>query len=564
MHYSVTTLAFQIKDNLPKHGNFFLSLFFLLYAIFLSVSIFKYSPIPQVLFGHDFIGFLDGMIKVHNGQLQNQDFPSILGPSFFGTLRIGYLISDRKIHYAIPAASLVIALATALLAFSVSISRFSFKASLIFSMTLFVIIQSPFQIYHPATEYSYACVYNRWGSSLLGLLFLVSLFSIKSSPNKYKTNIFAICLSAAITAWLFLLKVSYGFSAFCISVIGLSLLRNPIRTPFRFAMNVCGYIFIATIALLIFGYAYNLSLHSYINDISVALASRQPQSYSDFFVILRDLVLRNAIDGLLFLIMAYLMVTRFNLDRKALKITLISATILTFSLFSDLTNAPNFSIENRETPILAVGGLLLLFYSLRIGSSFPTYFHSLSIERKLSLALISTCAGIIAYPIYAKSIYFSWSLEEKTLYLNDIPQEKFQTGFLKGLSVSNFGGDPPLSMSYVSKVKDGIALLTKNGFASTPVLTFDYTNPLNIGRGIVSPVGSPPFMQYGISFSQSTSPSDMKIFNGSNIIMIAKHFGDGHPLSIKALVSHYADYLSKCYKHIEESDEWILMESICP
>ncbi|HSH40484.1 MAG TPA: hypothetical protein VK993_17070, partial [Chthoniobacterales bacterium] len=136
------------------------------------------------------------------------------------------------------------------------------------------------------------------------------------------------------------------------------------------------------------------------------------------------------------------------------------------------------------------------------------------------------------------------------------PTEVFASGPLAGLQIRDYGGDPPLPTTYVGKVNDGLELLARTGNSDKTVAALEFANPFNVARGLKPSRTAPTCWQLGFLYSAEAAPATERVFNGSDVIMIPKQFGDGNQANLTVIRQHYGEYLDAHYTMAGESQQW--------
>jgi hypothetical protein len=103
---------------------------------------------------------------------------------------------------------------------------------------------------------------------------------------------------------------------------------------------------------------------------------------------------------------------------------------------------------------------------------------------------------------------------------------------------------------------DGIRLLNRIGRADDTVAALDFSNPFNVARGVPPSRTAPTAWQLGFVYTRRSAPSADRVFNGRDVIMIAKRFGDGNQANLVVLRQLYGSYLDKHYRIAGESQQW--------
>jgi hypothetical protein len=504
-----------------------------LIALFLCGYFFVISflagPAPQIIFGHDVIAIFDGAFKMHWGQHPSTDWYSPLGVlAYAPTWLMTYFTSSYVEAYHL--SQLALAFLLFPLIFFVCKKNISGIFGPISLLYLFTLLIAPRVCHFSCEMLSFSCGYNRLGAVLMMIMMLI-LFGHDQNDRKEikkKSIILGIVASSLI-----LLKISFGLIGIVTTAYILILNKE-----FKILVYFFAILIITTFILSI---SLQLNILSYCGDILGALHAKKGAGATTLPIVTQTALLTTIV-----LLGIFLLV--FNKSFQIQKMLLFLPLVF-LPLGIALGNSPLSPIPNDyfETPISAF--LLLQVY--RVEDKYQQYTARYLIAISLCLLLV--------LPIFLRniaSIQINHDLNKSTYKTTSFPE--ISDGPLRGLAVLGFGGEPPLSSNYLGKVQDGVALLQKNRLGQAACLVFDFTNPINIYRGVRPPVGSPTFWQKGFSFSDSSMPTEKSVFSGADCILLPKHFGDGDNSSLNIFLNKYQKSIQDHYKYLDESDEWVL------
>jgi len=352
--------------------------------------------------------------------------------------------------------------------------------------------------------------------------------------NNYNKNqyLYAVCVGI-IVSLLLLLKISYGLIG-----LGMVVYVITLRKDYKFIFYCLISLLIATSSI---SAILGVNLQSYAYDIIGAFECKKGAAAG-----IVPSVIQNALPTTIGLSGVLLLI---NNNKISIKQTIFACPLVLLPIAIALGNSPlsPLSSDYFEAPISAL--LLLQIFQNTNKSCQITPRH---------LIVYAICIFLIL-PVSLRNVAsIQINQDMKTSGYKIIPAPKITDGPLRGLAVFGFGGEPPLTSDYLGKISDGILLLQKNQLGNSPCLVFDFTNPINIARGVRPPIGSPTFWQKGFSFSDSSMPSEKSVFSGADCILLPKHFGDGDNSSVNVFLNKYQKSIQGHYRYLDESNEWVL------
>jgi hypothetical protein len=234
-------------------------------CLFLSAVTAWIGAVHTYRFGHDIMLMLDGAWRVLNGQRPSVDFTSSgWGPIPFllyaGGLRLAHF-GVQGIGYA----HAVLGFAIGLWSYRISIQRMNRVLAAVVSISLVLLVVSPYPIGYDRHWLSHAMAYNRQGYALLSLVMLESLQDLRDGRSG-EWLLSGVSTGLACAMLLFL-KANFGLVAICVA--GLSLfLFGPART--RLVGMALGAT-LATVPLLAY---LHFDVAALWRDLSIAAGAR--------------------------------------------------------------------------------------------------------------------------------------------------------------------------------------------------------------------------------------------------------------------------------------------------
>ncbi|HEX8532568.1 MAG TPA: hypothetical protein VF662_00205 [Allosphingosinicella sp.] len=506
------------------------------------------GAVPQMVFGHDVMVLLDGAWKLKWGITPHSDFYSPFGVLTFLVIAVGIDLTGSLVH-AIPAATCIVALFALPLALYASFSRLHPLIALAATIVLIATAVAPHELRFGSDVWSYAAIYNRWAYPLFGIAMLIMAVR-PSEPAGWKDWADGLIVGSC-TLLLIFLKISYGLLAVAL-IVGFA----PIRLRGRrywFGVLVSGLAW-----LLAFGFLLDWGFGHLLQDMRIAAGARHGLGPIELlrwgWSLRAELV---AMSGLALIWCA----TGSTVGRAALLRRVIECGWV-FGAFAGsaaailMTNSPLGHLS--ETPIAELGALVLLGGIVR--DLRETGAEAVGPVRPKVLALAGIgLALVVVLPMTGRNVVgVAEAAAAKRAGTTLSPAERFTSGPLEGLQISAFGGDPPLPTTYVGKVMDGLRLLQRTGNAGRTVAALDFANPFNVVRGVQPSETAPTCWQLGFLFSPQSAPPAERVFNGRDVIMVPKRFGDGDQRNLTVMQQLYGSYFSRHYRLAGESEQWRL------
>lgn len=517
-----------------------------LLGVLLITTVWRTGAVPQMVFGHDVMVLLDGGWKWRWGYTPHEDFYSPFGALTFLLIALGIEISGSLVQ-AIPAATCIVAVFALPLAIYATFTRLPALIALAATMVIVATAVAPHELRFGAEVWSYAAIYNRWAYSLFAVVMLIA--AVRPARPAPWNDLADGVVAGTCIALLVFLKISYGlFAGF--AFLGFLPIR-PRGRDYWLGTIIGGLAF-----LVLFGFLLEWGFMPLREDMRIAARARGGlgvRALGYWALTMRYDVL--AIAGLAAIWCATgVMAGRASLVPRAIEAGWLAAGFVGFTAAILMTNSPLGSLS--ESPVASLGALVLLaavladFRAARMSTGNPGWRRGLIAAAVCLAAFVvlpdtgRNIAGVVAAARHESS---GASLSRA---------ETFGAGPLRGLEISDFGGDPPLPTTYVGKVMDGVALLARTGNADRPVAALDFANPFNVARGVRPSRTAPPAWQLGFLFTAESAPPRKRVFNGRDVIMWPKQFGDGDQQNLAVLRQHYGAYLDANYVLAGTSRQW--------
>lgn len=505
------------------------------------------APLPQIVLGHDIFLLLDGAQKWQFGIVPHKDYYSPFGPVAYALVFMGAKMSG-SMKFAYPAAVCIAGLLTLFAGTYIAFTRMSRGLACVTVLFLFGVAIAPEPLRFPTYCWTYACIYNRWGYALIGLLILLAArapFRDEKWLHWCDGSLTGFCL-----ANLLFLKISYGLLAI-FTLAGLCVLY-PRRKEFYLSLAL-GTMATSAFWLTCIGW----DIKDMLVDLAIAKKSRTGIDTSEFLLntsqSLGTVLLCSS--GILALVGTQISLGKPPFNLEIGRITLAFVGLVFLAILIVVTNCP-LGIQ-VEMPILGLVALLFAQKSLDLFNDASPGRPRLDLRTGLWPGAAIIVALSVAGPI-ARENYSSLALAINFFHRGvHLPaRETLQNGPLAGFQFNGYGGDPIMPTTYAGKLEAGLGLLRRTGNLGKPVIAVDFTNPFNALQGIKPPVGSPTSWQLGYSFASDAAPPPSSVFKGAEVILWAKIFGDGNAKNLVVLDQLYGDWVREHYEFRGETTLW--------
>jgi len=508
------------------------------------------GPLPQNIFGHDLFALLDGGWRWQWGIVPHADYYSPMGALSYLLVFLG-ISASGSLADALPTAVWLFGLCLLPFLLYVTFTRMVPLVAALACVAVLAAAVAPHQLRFGSEAWSYAGIYNRWGYALLSL----ALLTIAVTP--FNQTIWKEIGDGGITgaciALLVCLKISYGCVA--IAVFGVCTIINRRSLKFYIASVVA----MATWAV-VFGFLIHWAFVSFSHDMLLAFRARDGLGLGAVFHSMTFLY--DPLFKMVLLVgLSYLSASIFlgaAATSRLLKGLQWGSCCAICAIIILMTNSPLGSLP--ESPVLVLGALLLGSWIVEDGANKAVVGAPSHSSVRSTITLITGLVVLsLLVPVTGRNLAgllraAAFKHRGKHLAAN----EMFQTGPLRGIQILGYGGDPPLPTSYIGKLQDGLDLLRETGNLNTPVITFDFTNPFNVARGVRPCRGGPPAWQLGFLYSAKVAPRIEQVFDGATGVMVPKQFGDGNQANLEVLMQHYGFYLQEHFRAAGESPQWQL------
>jgi hypothetical protein len=213
---------------------------------------------------------LDGAWRIYTGQTAHVDFHDPVGTLPFAVTALGFYLVGTKPFAFVVGECIVAAVITALAVVAVK-DRLALVPGLLFVTLCAILALVPITIGDLPTAYTFAMAYNRFGWSLLGVLYLV-LF-VEPGDGR-RSGLPDIVIAAVIMVALYYLKITYFGVAYAAVGLGLLTCRH-MRQSYAAWCVALGVITLIAIA------PFN---HGYIADIVDAISAGSVRTQGALFL----------------------------------------------------------------------------------------------------------------------------------------------------------------------------------------------------------------------------------------------------------------------------------------
>ena len=483
------------------------------------------GPVINVRFGHDVLFLLDGAWRILNGQVPHTGFHTVLGPVIFLIVALGMKLGGVSAG-VLPWVNSGMFLLLTSWAWLISRRRVSPFTSVLFTLSVGLLVAGT---YHLGFDYwmsSYANLYNRYGYAMLFILLFDQYFPTESDDPK--DLLVSAVSSGFLLSVLFFLKVTF-FLVGALFVLCCLLLFGRSR---KWLVWFClGFLLFLLPLLVYLGFDPGPLLRDYL----IPAQARVQGIAHGHVVSHRTYPFAFAINCMVAMAVAMIIITTSLKNRFTL------AVLVFFSIMSGIfLNVTNFGFS--DMPLLVISGLFPLEYCLRSGASRKI----LSLSFVFMLAMFSLMNGEFLYK-NAASIVFASRHKDKT----EGTLGRFDSPPLRNLYVEKadgYGND-----AYVTKINDGISLLRRVASRRDRVMAINFENPFSLALGLAPPRGDTLWWHLGCTFDgKHLWPAD-EIFRDVTLVMIPKNDDPEAATPLKRL---YAPYLERNFRKLAESEYW--------
>jgi hypothetical protein len=506
----------------------------------------------------DLLALLDGIYRVHLGQVVHRDFSSPLGPFNF-MLPAGFMAHNAGIISSLNYSEAVYALIAYFIYLYLQISRLDRMAGFFLGVWMPLALLARMNFGDPLELVTEAMQYNRRCDVFLLLLFL--LFIPAREPNR-RYLITDGVLYGAITAFLFYSKITFGLVALGFSPIMLIRKRDNMTV-----IAVAAIMFLAIAAWVEFVYGTRFA---WLIDVKMAGASQGRDNVSRILHVLRD----NALElfGLLFVPALILLPLR----RLTIPLALFGAYVGAVSILILSLSGQSYLL------ILPIAFVFVALDALKPEPAFVGPVSQIRTRYVVLSALVSTLLVIESYPL-AMNIAIStsralhaapWDSTNEVLNKigtdhsddNDGGAQSLVSKLDKMSKLDVFAlaratkpknyWDNLLMGEYGDYLRSGIAAARQGCSDRAHISTIDVVNPFPVlldwpeGGGMF-------FAAAGYLTSKKAHLPDEVMFRDIDCVMVPKL-----PAQIgfrDTLLDIYGPFLSKSFEPSFESDMWSVL-----
>jgi hypothetical protein len=539
-----------------------LAIILAIYNLLLISSRIFVNKIYTNAYPQDFLAFLDGIYRVHSGQIVHRDFSSVLGPfnfalpATFMSLNTGLISS---VNYS-EAFYVVIAF---LIYLYIQITRLDRMAGFFLGVWIPLALLARMNFGDPPELITEAMQYNRRCDVFL--LFLLLLFIPAREPNRKYLVIDGV-LYGAISAFLFYSKITFGLAALGLLPIMLIRKRDNITV-----IVVAAVIFLAIAAWaeIVYGMRF-----AWMNDLKMAAVSSATGTgrvtFSHISHVLRDNLLE---------LLGLLAIPAFIL----LPLRKLTISLALFCFYVAAVSV--LIVSNSAQSYVLTLPIAFMFVALDVLKPEPAFVQSASPIRTRYLLLSAVASTLLAVESYPLAINIATStlkaihappwdstaeiLKKIVTDRNDSNDDSKQSLLSKIDKMStldtfafaresrpNAYWDRLTMGEYADYLRSGIAAARQGCEDRARIGTIDMLNPFPMLLGW--PTGGGMFAAApNFLLSQKAHLPNEVMFRDINCIMIPKLpvlLGDRD-----GLLDIYGSFLSQSFEQSFESDMWTVL-----
>jgi hypothetical protein len=488
------------------------------------------GAVPTHFYGHDIFVLLDSGWRVINGQRPHVDFYSPFGPLTFLISGLGLRIANFSVD-GVGYGTAIFACIVGLWGFLLARPRLTPIFATVFGFFLAALAAAPYALGTIPNQTSHAMAYNRYGFSLLALIFLEAM-----EPPRRKNDLWGGLSTGVALGLTLFLKASYFIMGTAL-IFALALLFN------RFTRTRIAGITLAFAAVVTCFLAYlRFDVMAVLGDLRMAAGARA--------VLLSPMVaIKNAVNHvavligvLLLCLIAAPLLPEDKSRWHGLRLPLFGI----FMFFVDI--GVMFGNQQHGGFPLTAAFAVLIMSELVSAPGPPISFPSHTVA--------AICLGAVMFlPQFTSDlaglVYGAWQ-KERPAYQQY--QVLFTSPRLKSLLLYDGHDDRQSNgAAFTTYVNEGVALLERETRPQETILTMDQANPFPYALGRRPPRGGMSTMAYQYTITDRFRPSDDKYFGDADIVMYPKHPSqtmDGRFL--------YKPGLEQRFRLAAENDWWLL------
>jgi hypothetical protein len=521
-------------------------------AIGLIVALLAIGPTHVVLAPWDIFIYLDTSWRLYTGQIPNVDFHSPVGPLPYVLNCFGMKLVGVEFYAFVVGVVIFVAIASSAAIF-VAHRRLPALQAFLFAVFVAFLAGATRQVGRSPSIPSYAEIYNRYGWTLITVLFLQLFVPVrKDSPERTAVEGF---LAGCLIGLMAYVKLTYAGIA-CAGLAAAGVLAPEWRQRARLLWLALGVASVGLLAWL----TTRIDFTSYLKDFFEAghaqtLSRRGGQAKES----LKHTIPFVALLAVPWLLLVVLPTRRGVLRlRAALQTTLAAGVVAMCAIVLGVTNTG----EGAELPLLVVAGLVLLHGdAIRSGAE-----HMVRPPWPYWLSAAIVC-GAIAGPIFVRDVRSVWvsALWRGYRTVSAPASQRFDAAPLRDLVIPHnvdWTTEFWKSAQVPPRVNDGLALARGHVSPEQSILTLAFSNPFPYALGGRAPRGVPTCFDLELTFNAKVHPDAASLFADVDFIMSPvitdeDAYGGGRR-GTQTLESIYGSYLAERYVEVGRSRYWVL------
>jgi hypothetical protein len=521
---------------------------FTLLAILTACTATLLIGLPQMtIYGHDISGFLDGGWRVLQGQAPHVDFYSAMGPVYYFLWAAGFKMAHNGVE-GIVNATVLVGIVLGLWSFAIARNRLGALCATVCTVFLVCFWLAPFAIGDPFYQTTYAMQYNRLGYVLFLIIF-IELFGVSGQTSSEKWEWGALSSGLALGLLLFL-KANF----FTVAIVPVAF-----AYLFRIKRSRHGLFLLAGFLAVLLPMSSYLHWHlgSFLADLRIAGAARASQKWLFLRTIIR-VPSRNFITIAVFTLLSLLGQASPRGENKGVFPCLNGALLLLLLVLGcDFVLASS----NMQASGFPLSWMAILLIADQLVRQLPAE------ERRHQWAL-ATCLFVVVIGTFLPNItdlVNTWESETIGRFGRATLGPHFDAPHLAALQFKDhsdaiWGQASDNGSLMTGRVNDGIELLRNYTTSNERIACICFANPFSYALLRESPRGGSPFFDYGFNFNESSAPTAERIVGDAEVVIYPK--ADDDPPTIATLRRICEPILSKKYRQVAESEQWVLLRRI--